>query len=105
MNTKQRIPKLKKEVLPAEPPRQAIPPARPNPEQGLSADEVELRLAAGWSNDPGEPPTKKESQIIKEHSLTFFNLIFVVLAVCLVLVGSIKNLMFLVIAIANTAIG
>lgn len=105
MNTKQRIPKLKKEVLPAEPPRQTIPPARPNPEQGLSADEVELRLAAGWSNDPGEPPTKKESQIIKEHALTFFNLIFVVLAVCLVLVGSIKNLMFLVIAIANTAIG
>ena len=53
------------------------------------------------------PPsnTKSEGQIIKENVLTFFNLIFLVLALCLCLVGSFKNLMFLLVAVANTVVG
>ena len=76
-----------------------------NPQLGLTRDQVEARLSAGWSNDPGESPSKSERQIIQENCLTFFNLIFLILAVLLVIAGSYKNMMFLVIAIANTAIG
>ena len=49
--------------------------------------------------------TKSEKQIIKENVFTFFNLIFIVLAVLLLIVGSFKNMTFLVVAIANTMIG
>lgn len=87
------------------PVRQTLAPYDPDPEQGLTQAQVEVRLEAGWSNDPGDPPSKTEGQIIKENTLTFFNLIFVILAVLLVVAGSYKNLMFLVIAIANTCIG
>ena len=94
----------KEQKLP-QPERRPIPVVDPDPEQGLSLGEVKQRLAGGWGNDPGESPSKKEKQIIKEHVLTYFNLVFAVLAVCLLLVGSYKNMTFLVIAIVNAAIG
>ena len=80
-------------------------PAVRFPSWRQTRDQVEARLSAGWSNDPGESPSKSERQIIQENCLTFFNLIFLILAVLLVIAGSYKNMMFLVIAIANTAIG
>ena len=86
-------------------PRRPLPVLEADPQLGLTRDQVEARLSAGWSNDPGESPSKSERQIIQENCLTFFNLIFLILAVLLVIAGSYKNMMFLVIAIANTAIG
>ena len=85
--------------------RRPLPPMETDPTLGLTQSQVQARLQAGWSNDPGEPPTKTEGQIIRENCLTFFNLIFLILAALLVVTGSYKNMMFLVIAIANTAIG
>ncbi len=89
----------------AAPLRQDLAPYDPDPAQGLTQEQVKVRMEAGWSNDPGDPPSKTEKQIIKENTLTFFNLIFVILAVLLVVAGSYKNMVFLVIAVANTCIG
>ena len=95
----------RKKQTPDLPPRRPLPVLEADPQLGLTRDQVEARLSAGWSNDPGESPSKSERQIIQENCLTFINLIFLILAVLLVIAGSYKNMMFLVIAIANTAIG
>ena len=95
----------RKKQTPDLPPRRPLPVLEADPQLGPTRDQVEARLSAGWSNDPGESPSKSERQIIQENCLTFFNLIFLILAVLLVIAGSYKNMMFLVIAIANTAIG
>lgn len=86
-------------------PRQPLPVVEADPEAGLTQAQAEARLSAGWGNDPGEGPSKSEGQIVRENILTFFNLVFLVLAALLVIAGSYKNMMFLVVAAANTAIG
>ena len=90
---------------PIQPSRPSIPVCNPPHNFGLDEAAVRLRQKNGLSNLPVESPTKTERQIVKENCLTFFNLIFVVLAVCLILVGSFGDMLFLVIAIANTCIG
>lgn len=85
--------------------RQNIPVCNPPHTIGLDEAAVRLRQKNGLANLPVESPTKTERQIVKENCLTFFNLIFVVLAVCLILVGAFGDMLFLGIAIANTAIG
>ena len=82
-----------------------IPVVNAPPEEGLSAQEVSLRQKGGQRNISPKSNTKSERQIIKENVFTFFNLIFIVLAVALAVVGSFKNMTFLIIAIANTVIG
>ena len=44
-------------------------------------------------------------EIVKENVFTYFNLIFTVLGVLLVIVGSFKDLSFMLIVLANTVIG
>ena len=85
--------------------RAAIPVEDPAPESGLSREQVTLRQKGGWSNVAVESPTKTEKEIVKENVFTFFNLIFLVLAVALLAVGSYKDATFIFIAVANTAIG
>ena len=82
-----------------------IPMLQADPAEGLSPQETKLRQSTGLSNIMPPSNTKSEGQIIKENVLTFFNLIFLVLALCLCLVGSFKNLMFLLVAVANTVVG
>ena len=87
----------------------AAPPALPVrealPDAGLTEEEVRVRVEQNLVNTPVKSPTKTERQIILSHVLTFFNFIFIVLAVCLIVVGSYKNMTFLGIAIINTLIG
>ena len=86
----------------------ALPPypvKEASPEEGLTEEEARARAEYGLSNTPVESPTKTEKEIILHHSLTFFNFIFVFLAACLIAVGSYKDMLFLLIAIANTLIG
>ena len=85
--------------------KQNIPVCNPPYTVGLDEAAVRLRQRHGLANLPVESPTKSERQIVKENCLTFFNLIFVVLAVCLILVGAFGVMLVLGIAIANTAIG
>ena len=78
----------------------------PNPEQGLTATEVQHRKDRGWDNREGKTALRSEGQIIAHHTLTFFNLVFVVLAAILLLAGSsLKNMTFLIVAVINTVIG
>ena len=62
---------------------------------GLSTREVQDRVERGLSNREVETSTKTVKEIIKENVFTYFNLIFVVLAILLVIVGSFRDLSFM----------
>ena len=88
------------------PQRTPIEILQADPERGLTSQEAEVRKAAGWSNAAADGPGKSEADIIRSHSLTFFNFVFIALAVILVLVGSSpRNMTFLIVAAINTVIG
>lgn len=74
-------------------------------ELGLTSEQVVLRQNNGLRNVTPASNTKSEKQIVREKVFTFFNLIFIVLAVALLIVGSFKNMTFLIIAVINTVIG
>lgn len=76
-----------------------------DPGCGLSAEQVRLRTENGYVNRSDSSPTKSVGDIVKSNTFTFFNLVFVVLGGCLIAVGSYTNLLFLIIAAANTFIG
>lgn len=76
-----------------------------NASTGLTAAEVEERTARGLVNRADITTDKTTSQIIKSNLFTYFNLIFLILAVLLCLVGSYRNLTFLPVVIGNTVIG
>ena len=90
---------------PEAPVRQELPVVEAPPEEGLTREQVEERRRGGWRNVSVSGQTKTETEIVHGHIFTFFNLIFVVLAVCLFLVGSYKDATFLIVAFINTAIG
>ena len=72
---------------------------------GLNSDQVNEYFENGWSNEPVEPPSKTVPEIIKSNLLTYFNLVFAVLAALLILAGSFRNLTFLPVILANLFIG
>lgn len=84
-----------------------IPTTRYNPEykKGLTGQQVQEHRLHGWINRSVEPPSKTTKEIIHENVFTYFNLIFAILAVLLILVGSFRDLTFLPVIIANTLIG
>ena len=89
----------------AKPSRREVPRVTADPEKGLNLSQVKERQHHGWANDPVESPTKTVGQIVRENCCTFFNFIFIVLAALLIAVGSLDDLLFLLIALANTGIG
>lgn len=94
----------RKKQRPEEPHRE-IPLLHPDPEQGLTPDQARELYQNGYGNRAVDSPTKSDARIIRENVCTFFNLIFVVLAGCLIAVGSWNNTMFLLVAVLNTLIG
>ena len=82
-------------------PRRVIAPAG----YGLTEEQVLERKEAGLTNIPVEAPTKTVVQIILGNLLSYFNLIFFILAAALILVKSYQNIMFMGIVIVNTVIG
>ena len=75
-------------------------------ETGLTNEQVQNRLRSGLSNAVTAQADLTYLQIVLRHSVTFFNFIFVTLAVILVLCGSeIHNMTFLMVAFLNAAIG
>lgn len=73
--------------------------------RGLSSDEVNYRISRGLINTPVKSGTRTIREIIHENVFTFFNLIFVVLAIMVITAGYYTDMTFLVVAAANTAIG
>ena len=89
----------------AAPARQRVQTAETAPEYGLTLAQVEERTAAGLANLPVEPPTRTVGQIVLSNVFTYFNMLFVLLAVCVVLVRSWLDLTFLGVVFFNTAGG
>lgn len=72
---------------------------------GLTTREAEERKHQGLANEQVDSSTRTVKQIVKDNVFTYFNLIFTVLAVLLILVGTFKELTFMGIVFANTAVG
>ena len=86
--------------------RQTITVLESSPDQGLTQEQVQQRIAAGWVSGTPRPTGKSEKEILLSNTFTFFNLIFAVLAVLLVLSrSSVMNMGFLLVAVINTVIG
>lgn len=72
---------------------------------GLLSHEVEERTQAGLLNTPPKDAGKSIRSIILSNTFTYFNFIFAVIAVLLMIVGSFKNLTFLPVVLGNTLVG
>jgi len=83
-----------------------IPIINADPEYGLTNAQAQLRAEKGLINKPTVKTGRTEGQIIRENTCTFFNLVFVIMAVALFLAGSsVVNMTFMVIVIVNAIIG
>lgn len=92
----------KKEKNSITPPRPVVPT---DPSRGLDEGEVAARVEAGDINTPVESPVKSVKQIILSNVFTYFNMIFIVIAIALIACRSYNHLMFMCVIACNTAIG
>ncbi|GAA2967886.1 HAD-IC family P-type ATPase [Lentilactobacillus parakefiri] len=76
-----------------------------DPEIGLSESQVQQLIKEGHQNTGEQSLTRSVSDILRDNTFTLFNLINVVLGALVFYTGSYKNLLFLGIAVFNTAIG
>jgi len=76
-----------------------------DPKIGLTEYEARLRLEKGWGNSAVAPPTKSTAQIVASNVFTYFNLVFFMLAACVIFVGAFRDLLFMPVVIINTVIG
>lgn len=72
---------------------------------GLSKEEVSQRVEQGLVNETNTSVSKSTSEIIRTHSLTYFNFLNLFLGFIVILSGQLKNMTFLGIIIINTVIG
>ena len=72
---------------------------------GLSSQEVKQRIDLKQTNKINQSITKTYKEIFCQNILTFFNLINIILFLCVLLVGSYKNILFIFIIIINTSAG
>ena len=72
---------------------------------GLSDAEVEERIAAHADNCKVESSTQSISDIVKSNVLTYFNLVFLILAILLGIVRAWSDMLFIPVIAANTCIG
>ena len=77
---------------------------RPSIYIGLRTNEVKRQKELGLINYDTDVPTKSIKQIVSGNIFTLFNLLNIMLALAIVLVGSYKNLLFLGVVICNTFI-
>ena len=71
---------------------------------GLTSEQVQSRIAAGKVNRSSHQNHNSITRIVLKNTITLFNIVNVILAVMIISVGAYKNLLFLLIAIANTLI-
>lgn len=74
-------------------------------ETGLTKEQAEALRAAGKSNFIKDDQGKTVGQILAGHLFTFFNLLNLLLGLALLLVGSYRNMPFLLIVVINVLIG
>ena len=72
---------------------------------GLNSQQVRDRMAKGKVNVQIDRTAKTTKDIIKENVFTYFNLIFLIISILLIMAGAFRSLTFLPVVIANTLIG
>lgn len=72
---------------------------------GLTQEQVNERIRNGLTNETDISTEKSTKDIILSNTLTYFNLIFLIITILLCLVGSFRNLTFLPIVVGNMLIG
>lgn len=72
---------------------------------GLTTEEVNLRVNQNQQNNYNEDVSKSTKNILKDNILTLFNLLNLLIGICLALVGAYSNLFFMVIILINITIG
>ena len=97
--------KKEKETQEEEVVRGEIQRVVPDYRVGLNPEQIRIRGENGWTNDEVAPPGLTTKEIVHNNIFTYFNLIFLILAILLCLVGSFRNLTFLPVIICNTLIG
>lgn len=73
--------------------------------RGLTDEEVNKRVEQGLVNQNDISTGRSVKNIILSNILTYFNLIFLIIAMLLIYVGSYRNLTFLPVIIGNIVIG
>ncbi len=72
--------------------------------EGLTDKQVQAKIRQGRVNTAPSKNTNTIGKIILENTLTIFNFVNLILALMIISVGAYKNLLFIVVAIANTLI-
>ena len=86
--------------------RQPVDVIQAGADTGLTSAQAAERAEKGWMNTLSKGAGKTEWEIAARNLFTFFNLVFVVLAVALALAGSsVKNMTFLIVVVCNLCIG
>ena len=114
-NNKSFLQKLKKNILEKRKKKEKIEEVKPlisenierfNPshEQGLNSEQVEQRRKENLINSATVKSSKSYASIFVKNIFTFFNMLWLVIAIALICVGSYKDLIFILVVVANTAI-
>ncbi|MBR0163445.1 MAG: HAD-IC family P-type ATPase [Lachnospiraceae bacterium] len=72
---------------------------------GLTTAQAQENMRLGYANISVDNTARTTAQIIRDNVLTYFNGIFLILAILLIVAGSFRSLTFLPVVIANTLIG
>lgn len=72
---------------------------------GLSQAQVSERIKKGECNGEADTPTKSVKEIIRTNTVSFFNLLNIILGILVISVGSYKNALFLGVIFFNIVIG
>jgi len=86
----------------------AVDPAtveRNDSEHGLTDAEARIRRDAGMANVTTASASRTVGQIIRAHTLTYFNLLNLFLGLLVFLTGQYKNMLFLGVVVCNSVIG
>lgn len=73
--------------------------------RGLTSEQVKEQMEKGLDNRAVKNQSKTIGQIIASNVFTYFNLIFLIFGVLLILVRSYRDMSFLPVIVANTMIG
>ena len=71
---------------------------------GLSKEQVDERIANNLLNSTKVKSSKSYWSIFAKNIFTFFNMLWLIIAVALIIVGSYSDLVFIFVIVANTAI-
>ena len=71
----------------------------------LTTEQVQEKIAAGLVNGETDIRTKSYQQILSDNLFSLFNLVNVILLVCILISGSLKNALFFLVVIWNFLIG